>query len=246
MPELTGKVAFVTGGSRGIGAAIALRLAEDGADVAFTYLDAEEQAQQVAKQIVAQGRRGVALRADSADADAVVAAIDEAVAQLGRLDILVNNAGIFAIGPIESIHRDDIDRTLAIHVRAAIVAAQAASRHMADEGRIISIGSCLAERVPEAGMSLYAMSKAALVGLTKGLARDLGSRGITANVVHPGPIDTDMNPADGEFAPPQRELVAVGRFGTPDEVAATVAHLAGPHGRYISGAAIAVDGGYAA
>jgi 3-oxoacyl-[acyl-carrier protein] reductase len=246
MLDLNGRVALVTGGSRGIGAAVALRLAQDGADVALTYLNAREPAEQVVKEIVATGRRGLAIRADSADVDAVVAAVDETVARLGGLDILVNNAGIFAVGPIESIPQADIDRTLAIHVRAPIVAAQAASRHMHDDGRIINIGSCLAERVAEPGMSLYATSKAALVGLTKGLARDLGGRGITANVVHPGPIDTAMNPADGETAPAQRELVAIGRFGRPDEVAATVAHLAGPHGRYISGAAIAVDGGFAA
>lgn len=246
MSDLTGKVALVTGGSRGIGAAIAVRLAAEGADVALTYLEADQEARRITEEIAAQGRRGLAIRADSADADAVVAAVNETAAQLGRLDILVNNAGIFALGPIESVPRELIDRAINVHVRAAIVAAQAASHHMADDGRIISIGSCLAERVPGPGMSLYAMSKAALTGLTKGLARDLGGRGITANVVHPGPIDTDMNPADGESAAPQRDLVAVGRFGQSDEVAATVAHLAGPHGRYISGATIAVDGGFAA
>jgi 3-oxoacyl-[acyl-carrier protein] reductase len=246
MSDLNGKVALVTGGSRGIGAAIAVRLAADGADVALTYLDSAQEARRITEQIVAHGRRGLAIRADSADADAVVAAVNETAARFGRLDILVNNAGIFALGPIETVPRELIDRAIAVHVRAAIVAAQAASHHMVDDGRIISIGSCLAERVPGPGMSLYAMSKAALTGLTKGLARDLGERGITANVVHPGPIDTDMNPADGESAGPQRDLVAVGRFGQSDEVAATVAHLAGPHGRYISGATIAVDGGFAA
>jgi 3-oxoacyl-[acyl-carrier protein] reductase len=225
---------------------VVTRLAADGADVAFTYLKSEEHARGVAKEVAALGRRSVAIKADSGDADAVAAAVDKTVATLGRIDILVNNAGIFAAGPIESMSREDIDRTLDVHVKAAFVAAQAAARQMADGGRIISIGTCLVERVAVAGMTLYTMSKAALVGLTKGLARDLGSRGITANVVHPGSTDTDMNPADGETAESQRQLVALGRFGQPDEVAAAVAYLAGPGGRYVSGTAIAVDGGFAA
>jgi 3-oxoacyl-[acyl-carrier protein] reductase len=246
MSELNGRAALVTGGSRGIGAAIARRLAADGADVAITYVSAGEQAKQVVADIESSGRRGLAIKADSADADAIVAAVDGAAAEFGRLDILVNNAGIYALGPIESIPLGDIDRTLAVHVRAAIVAARAAARHLAEGGRIISIGSCLAERVPGAGATLYTTSKAALVGLTKGLARDFGARGITANVVHPGPIDTDMNPADGEFADPQRARLALGEFGRPEDVAATVAHVAGPGGRFITGAAISVDGGWAA
>jgi NAD(P)-dependent dehydrogenase (short-subunit alcohol dehydrogenase family) len=243
---LAGKVALVTGGSRGMGGAIAKRLAQDGADVALTYVGAPDRAHDVAAEIEHAGRRGLAIRADSADANAIVAAVERTVAELGRLDILVNNAGIFPNGPLEAVTPDEIDRTLAIHVRAAFVAAQAAARHMGAGGRIVSIGSCLAERVPTPGVTLYAMSKSALTGLTKGLARDLGPRGITANLVHPGPIDTDMNPADGPGADEERKLLATGAFGTGADVAATVAHLAGDAGRYVTGAAIAVDGGYAA
>jgi 3-oxoacyl-[acyl-carrier protein] reductase len=243
---LTGKVALVTGGSRGIGGAIATRLARDGADVALTYVSSPDKAQTVVAEIAKAGRRGLAIQADSADPGAIVAAIERAVAELGRLDILVNNAGIFPNGPLEAVTLDDIDRTLAIHVRAAFVAAQAAARHMESGGRIVSIGNCLAERVPTAGVTLYAMSKSALAGLTKGLARDLGPHGITANLVHPGPIDTDMNPADSPGADDERKLLATGAFGSGADVAATVAHLAGDSGRYITGAAIAVDGGNAA
>jgi NAD(P)-dependent dehydrogenase (short-subunit alcohol dehydrogenase family) len=243
---LTGKVALVTGGSRGIGAAIAKRLAQDGADVALTYVSAPDKAQAVVADIAGIGRRGLAIQADSTDPGAIVAAIDRTVAELGRLDILVNNAGIFPNGPLEAVTIEVVDRTLSIHVRAAFVAAQAAARHMGSGGRILSIGSCLAERVPAPGMTLYAMSKSALTGLTKGLARDLGPRGITANVVHPGPIDTDMNPADGPGADEERKLLATGAFGNAADVAATVAHLAGEGGRYITGAAIAVDGGFGA
>jgi 3-oxoacyl-[acyl-carrier protein] reductase len=240
------EVAIVTGGSRGIGGAIAKRLAQDGADVALTYVSATDKARAVVAAIEDAGRRGLAIRADSADPGAIVAAIERTVAELGRLDILVNNAGIFPNGPLEAVTLDDIDRTLAIHVRAAFVAAQAAARHMDSGGRIVSIGSCLAERVPTPGITLYAMSKSALAGLTKGLARDLGPRGITANVIHPGPIDTDMNPADSPAADEERKLLATGAFGSGADVAAAVAHLAGESGRYITGAAIAVDGGYAA
>jgi len=243
---LAGKVALVTGGSRGIGAAIAKRLARDGADVALTYVSAADRAHAVVEGIAAAGRRGLAIRADSADPGAVVAAVERTAAEFGRLDILVNNAGIFPNGPLGDVTLDDIDRTLAIHVRAAFVAAQAAARHMTSGGRIVSIGSCIAERVPWPGITLYAMSKSALTGLTKGLARDLGGRGITANLVHPGPIDTDMNPADGPGAHEECKLLAAGAFGSSADVAATVAHLTGDSGRYITGAAIAVDGGFAA
>jgi NAD(P)-dependent dehydrogenase (short-subunit alcohol dehydrogenase family) len=246
MHPLTGKVALVTGGSRGIGGAIAKRLARDGADVALTYVRAPGKAQAVVAEIAGTGRRGLAIQADSADPGAIVAAIDRTVAEFGRLDILVNNAGIFPNGPLDAVTLDDVDRTLSVHVRAAFVAAQAAARHMGAGGCIVSIGSCLAERVPAPGITLYAMSKSALTGLTKGLARDLGPRGITANVVHPGPIDTDMNPADGPGADEERKLLATGAFGNAADVAATVAHLAGEGGRYITGAAVAVDGGFAA
>jgi NAD(P)-dependent dehydrogenase (short-subunit alcohol dehydrogenase family) len=245
MSELTGKVALVTGGSRGIGAAIARRLAQDGADVALAYASAADKARAVVAQIEAAGRRGLAIAADSAHPDAVIGAVERTVDAFGRFDILVNNAGIFPNGPLEEVSLEQVDRTLA-HVRAAFLASQAAARHMGAGGRIISIGSCLAERVPNAGITLYATSKAALIGLTKGLARDLGPRGITANVVHPGPTDTDMNPADGAHADGERSLMALGQYGGPEDIAAMVAHLAGAGGRFVTGAAIAVDGGFAA
>jgi NAD(P)-dependent dehydrogenase (short-subunit alcohol dehydrogenase family) len=243
MDDLTGRVALVTGGSRGIGAAVALRLARDGADVAITYRSAADQATLVAKEIEQLGRRALAIPADSADADAVRGAVDAAVTELGRLDVLVNNAGVFPYGPFEEVTLDELDRTLAIHARAAFVAAQAASPHLGPDGRIISIGSNLAERVPFPGIALYAMSKSALLGLTRALARELGPRGITVNLVQPGSTDTDMNPADGDSAEHQRSLTALGRFQTAAEVAATVAHLAGPGGRTITGASLLVDAG---
>lgn len=246
MTFLAGKVALVTGGSRGIGAAVATRLAQAGADVALTYLDAEDKAKAVVARIEESGRRGIAVRADSADTAALVDAVERTVAELGRLDILVNNAGVFPYAPVEDVTLEEIDRTLAVHVRGVYVATQAAVRHMGSGGRVISIGSCFAERVPYAGVSLYAMSKSALIGMTKGLARDLGPRGITANVVHPGSTDTDMNPATGEGADHERTFIALGHYAEPADIAATVAHLAGESGRYITGASIAVDGGFAA
>ncbi|UJB41189.1 SDR family NAD(P)-dependent oxidoreductase [Streptomyces sp. A1-5] len=243
---LTGKAALVTGGSRGIGAAIAVRLAADGATVALTYRNREDLAAQVVKEITEAGGWARAIRADGADPEAVRASVAAAADRMGRLDILVNNAGMGAMGPFEGIALDDVDRVLATNVRAPFLTAQAAAPHLGEGGRIISIGSCMAERVAFPGGSLYATSKAALVGLTKALARELGPRGITVNVVHPGPVDTDLNPADGESAAFQAQLTSLGRYGQPAEVAATVAHLAGDGGRYITGAALAVDGGYAA
>ncbi|MFJ2395474.1 SDR family NAD(P)-dependent oxidoreductase [Streptomyces sp. NPDC087843] len=243
---LDGKVAIVTGGSRGIGEAVALRLAEDGADVALTYRDSGDRAAEVAGRIRAMGRRAEAVRADGADPTAVREAVDRVAAEFGRLDIVINNAGIGVLGPVEDLSLDDIDRVLHINVRAPIVACQAAVRHMAGGGRIINIGSCMAERVALPGGSLYATSKTALIGLTRSLARELGPRGITANLVHPGPTETDMNPSDGPGADIQRGLTALGRYGQPSDVAATVAHLAGDAGRYVTGATIAVDGGFAA
>ncbi|MFD7667892.1 SDR family NAD(P)-dependent oxidoreductase [Streptomyces sp. NPDC059788] len=243
--QLDGKVALVTGGSRGIGEAVAVRLAAEGADVAITYRGEEARADEVVARIKALGRRARAVRADGADAAAVRASVDGTVEYFGRLDILVNNAGQGVLGPIEEIAEEDVDRVLAVNVRAPFLAAQAAARHMTDGGRVISIGSCMAERVAFPGGTLYATSKAALTGLTKTLARELGPRGITANLVHPGPIDTDMNPADGESAPMQAQLTSLGAYGQPSDIAATVAHLAGDGGRYITGASIAVDGGFA-
>lgn len=243
---LTGKVALVTGGSRGIGAAVALRLAQDGADVALTYQSNKEQAEQVVGRITAAGGRGWAVRADVADAQDVTDAVAGTVERFGRLDILVNNAGTGVMAPIGELSLEDIDRVLAVNVRGAYLAARAAAGELPDGGRIIGIGSCITERVPFPGATLYATSKAAMTGLTKALARELGGRGITANLVQPGPTDTDMNPADGPGAAFQREFTALGRHAEPSEIAATVAHLAGPGGTYITGTAIAVDGGHAA
>jgi 3-oxoacyl-[acyl-carrier protein] reductase len=241
--ELEGKVALVTGGSRGIGAAVVERLADAGADVALTYVRHGEQAGRLAERVRSRGRRALPIEADGADAGAVAAAVERTADELGRIDILVANAGVYPYGPIEDVTLEELDRTLALHVRGVFVAVQAAVRRMEAGGRVIAIGSCYADRVPIPGIALYAMSKAALGGLARGLARDLGPRGITANVVHPGPTDTDMNPADGEDAPPQAAQTALGRYAAPAEIAATVAHLAGPGGRYVTGAEIAVDGG---
>ncbi|MFI0780382.1 3-oxoacyl-ACP reductase family protein [Streptomyces sp. NPDC021212] len=243
---LDGKAALITGGSRGIGEAIALRLAEDGADVALTYRHRADRAADIVERIKALGRRALAVRADSADPAAVRAAVAGAAAEFGRLDIVVNNAGVGVAGPVTELSLEDVDRVLDINVRAPFLTAQAAVERLADGGRIINIGSCMAERVAFPGGSLYATSKTALTGLTKALARELGPRGITVNLIHPGPIDTDMNPADGESAGMQSGFTALGRYGLPSEVAATVAHLAGDSGGYISGASIAVDGGFAA
>ncbi|WP_420036499.1 SDR family oxidoreductase [Streptomyces sp. cg28] len=243
---MNGKVALVTGGSRGIGAATALRLAADGFDVALTYVQGKEAAEEVVRRIEALGRRGLALRADSADAGEAAEAVERTVERMGRVDVLVNNVGVGVLGPLESLGLTDVDRLLAVNVRGVFLATQAAARAMGEGGRIVTIGTCMTQRVPGPGGTLYAMSKSALTGLTKALARELGGRGITANIVHPGPTDTDMNPADGPYAAGQAELTALGRFGTADEVAGTVAYLAGPAATYVTGTELAVDGGHAA
>jgi NAD(P)-dependent dehydrogenase (short-subunit alcohol dehydrogenase family) len=246
MSGLAGKVALVTGGSRGIGAAIAQRLARDGAAVAFTYVTAADKAQAIAKQIDADGSRVLVIQADNTDPGAVVAAVEQTAQELGRLDILVNNAGVFIGGPVEEATVDQADRLWAVDVRAVFVASQAAARHMGEGGRIITIGSALADRVPAPGLTLYAMAKSALNGLTKGLARDLGPRGITVALVHGGLIDTDMNPADGPAASFLGSIPALGHYGGAGDVAALVTYLAGDGGRYVTGAALSVDGGFAA
>lgn len=243
MSDLSGKTAFVTGGSRGIGAAIARRLAADGANVALTYVSGEDRARAVVAEIEAAGGRAIAIRADNRDTGALEAAVERAVSVYGGIDILINNAGIFPTGEIAEVGLEEVDRTIDINLRAPIVAARAAARHLGEGGRIITIGSNLAQRVPWPGISLYAMSKAGLVGLTKGLARDLGSRGITVNIVHPGSTDTDMNPADGEMAEPQRGLMAIPRYNEAADVAGLVAWLAGPEGRSVTGAEFTIDGG---
>ncbi len=244
--NLSGKVALIQGGSRGIGAAIALRLAREGAAVALTYASSPDKAEEVRQAIEAAGGRALVIRADSADADAIRAAVRQTVEHFGRIDVLVNNAGVLAIAPIEEFSLDDFDRTLAINVRSVFVASQEAARHMGSGGRIITIGSTNAERMPFAGGSVYAMSKSAIVGLTRGMARDLGPRGITVNNVQPGPVDTDMNPENSEFADSLKGLMAVGRYGRAEEIAAFVAYLAGPEAGYVTGASLTIDGGFAA
>ena len=244
--SLQNKVALVIGGSRGIGAAIVERLAAEGAAVAFTYVSSAQKAEALAASLRARDSKVLAIQADSADEQALRAAVDTTVKTYGRLDILVNNAGVLAIGPLEDFSMADFDRTLAVNVRSVFVAIQEAARHMGEGGRIITIGSTNAERMPFAGGGVYAMSKAAIVGLTRGLARDLGPCGITINNVQPGPVDTDMNPESGEFATTLKGLMALPRYGRPEEIASFVAYLAGPEAGYITGASLTIDGGFAA
>lgn len=242
--SLQNKRALVTGGSRGIGAGIVKRLAREGADVALTYVSKPEQAKETLKAAQAFGVKTLAIQADSGDVKAVLAAVERAVSELGGIDILVNSAGIAAMAPIDDYRLEDFDRTVAVNLRAVFVATQAAVKHMKAGGRIINIGSCNAERMPFAGGAVYAMSKAGLVGLIKGLARDLGPRGITINNVQPGPIDTDMNPAAGEFADMLRKFMAVPHYGSTDDIAAMVAYLAGPEASFVTGASLTIDGGF--
>ena len=241
---LSGQAALVTGGSRGIGAAIAVALARQGADVAITFERNGEKADETRRAIEARARRALVLKADSADPDAVVAAVDQAAQAFGRLDILVNNAGIGDAGAFTDVSREAFDRMLAIHARAPFFAAQAAVRHMGQGGRIISIGTNMSGRVAAPGLALYVTSKGAVQSMTRALARELGPLGITVNTVDPGSTDTDMNPADGPYAGGQLAHNALGRFGTPDDVAAAVVHLAGPGGRSITGTSILVDSGF--
>ena len=244
--NLTGKVALIQGGSRGIGAAIVKRLAAQGAAVAFTYVSSAAKAETLQNEVIGAGGQALAIHADSADATAIRAAVNATVEAFGRLDILVNNAGVLAIAPLDEFKLEDFDQTLAINVRSVFIATQEAAKHMGEGGRVINIGSTNAERMPFAGGGPYAMSKPALVGLTKGLARDLGPRGITINTVQPGPVDTDMNPATGDFAESLIPLMAIGRYGKADEIASFVAYLAGPESGYITGASLTADGGFSA
>ena len=240
---LAGKVALVTGGSRGIGAAIAKRLAADGASVAVTYSKGADAAAAVVTAIERDGGKALAIQADAADAEAVRSAVERTVKTLGRLDVLVNNAGTVIPVTVAETTLDDFDRVFAINVRGVFVATQAALKHIKAGGRIIMIGSCLGERVLMPGMAPYAATKGAVKMFTQGLARELGARGITVNNIQPGPIDTDLNPASGEWASGQKAVVTLDRYGRADEVAALVAFVAGPESSYINGANLTVDGG---
>ncbi|MFZ6757783.1 3-oxoacyl-ACP reductase family protein [Undibacterium sp. Ji50W] len=241
---LNGKVALVTGGSRGIGAAIAQRLARDGAAVAITYASSGDQAEQVVASIRAAGGKALAIRADAQDADAVKQAVNTVAAELGGLDILVNNAGAVAFGGIADFSMADYQRLLAINVTAVFVATQEAQRHMKEGGRIITIGSVNSDAVPVAGLSVYALTKGAVASFTRGLARDLGPRGITVNNVQPGPVDTEMNPANGPFADTMRTYMATGKYGTGAQIASLVAYLASEDAAFITGANLKADGGF--
>lgn len=244
--KLAGKVAIVTGGSKGIGAAIAKRLAADGAIVAITFASSPDKAGEVVRAIESAGGRALALRADSADAEAVKNAIAETVRTFGRLDILVNNAGIAALAPIDQFSMDDFDRLVAVNVKGVFVASQEAARYLGEGGRIIMIGSVNSDLVPFVGGSVYALTKGAVAGFTRGLARDLGPRGITVNNIQPGPVDTDMNPADGPFADALKGMIALHRFGQGHEIAGLASYLASAEAGYITGASLKIDGGFAA
>jgi 3-oxoacyl-[acyl-carrier protein] reductase len=243
MAKLTEKVALVTGGSRGIGAAIAKRLAADGASVAITYAKDASAASAVVKAIERDGGKAVAIQADAADAEAVTDAVEKTVATLGRLDVLVNNAGTAIPKAFEETTLEEMDRVIDINIRGVFVATQAALRHMKSGGRIITVGSCVGERNMTPGLTPYSATKGAVKMFTQGLAREVGSRGITVNNVQPGPIDTDLNPAAGDWAAPQIANTALGRYGHVDEVAALVAFVASPESSYITGANLTVDGG---
>jgi 3-oxoacyl-[acyl-carrier protein] reductase len=241
--KLEGKVALVTGGSRGIGAAIAKRLATDGARVAVTYSKGAEAAMSVVKAIEGAGGKAVAIQADAADVGAVTDAVEKIVATFGQLDVLVNNAGTAIPKKFEETTLEELDRVIDINVRGTLVATQAALKHMKSGGRIIMIGSCVGERVLTPGLVPYSATKGALKMFTQGLSREVGSRGITVNNIQPGPIDTDLNPAAGDWATPQKAVTALDRYGHVDEVAALVSFVAGPESSYITGANLTVDGG---
>ena len=243
MTDLIGKRALVTGGSRGIGAAIALALADRGAHVAITFERSVDRARDVVHAIEGKGGKALAIQADSADPAAIRRSVDEAAAALGGLDILVNNAGVALYGAIADISVETVDILFDVNVRGPVLTAQAAIPHLSAGGRVITIGSAGAERIVGDTGTVYFMTKAALHSFTRGLARELGPRDVTVNLVQPGSTDTDMNPADGESADFQRSLTALGRYGTPQDIAAAVAFLASPSARHITGAILTVDGG---
>jgi 3-oxoacyl-[acyl-carrier protein] reductase len=241
--NLEGKIALITGGSRGIGAAIAKRLAADGANVAITYTKGADAAASVVREIERTGRKAIAIQADATDAGAVEAAVENTMATFGRLDVLVNNAGTAIPKTFEETTLEEIDRVIDVNVRGIMITTQAALKHMKSGGRIIMIGSAVGERVMTPGLVAYSATKGAVKIFTQALSRELGSRGITVNNVQPGPIDTDLNPASGDWAVPQKAATALDRYGHADEIAAMVAFVAGPESSYITGSNLTVDGG---
>lgn len=241
--KLEGKTALVTGGSRGIGSAIARRLAAEGARVAITYARGADAAAAVIKSIEAAGGRAIAIQADATNPKAVQAAVEQTVGALGKLDVLVNNAGTAIPKKFEETTLEELDQVINLNIRGVFVTTQAALRQMNDGGRIISIGSCVGERMMTPGLVPYSATKSAIRMFTQGLSREVGDRGITVNNVQPGPIDTDLNPASGDWATPQKAVTALNRYGTADEVAALVAFIASPEAAYITGANLTVDGG---
>ena len=243
MNKLEGKIALITGGSRGIGAAIAKRLAAEGANVAITYTKGADAAASVVKEIERVGRKAIAIQADAADAEAVKAAVEKTVATLGGLDVLVNNAGTAIPKKFEETTLEEMDRMIDINIRGAFVATQAALKHMKNGSRIIRIGSCVGERMMTPSLVPYSATKGAVKMFSQGLSREVGNRSITVNNIQPGPIDTELNPAAGEWAAPQKANTALNRYGSVDDVAALVAFVAGPEASYITGANLTVDGG---
>jgi 3-oxoacyl-[acyl-carrier protein] reductase len=241
--KLEGKIALITGGSRGIGAAIAKRLAADGASVAITFAKDANAASAVVKAIELDGGKAVAIQADAADAEAVKGAVERTVATFGQLDVLVNNAGTAIPKPFEETPLEEMDHVIDINVRGVMAATQTALKHMKSGSRIIMIGSCVGERVIAPGLVAYSAAKGAVKMFAQGLAREIGGRGITVNNIQPGPIDTELNPAAGDWAVPQKAATALGRYGHVEEVAALVAFVAGPESSYITGANLTVDGG---
>jgi 3-oxoacyl-[acyl-carrier protein] reductase len=241
--SLQGKVALVTGGSRGIGAAIAKRLAADGASVAITYAKDADSANKVTSSIQGLGGIAVAIQADAVDRKAAVASVEKAVSELGKLDILVNNAGTAIPKPFEETTLEEMDHVVDLNIRSVFVTTQAALKHMNDNGRVIMIGSCVGERNLTPGLAAYAATKGAVKMFAQSLSREVGRRGITVNNVQPGPIDTDLNPAAGDWATPQKAVTALNRYGRVDEVAALVAFIASSESAYITGANLTVDGG---
>ncbi|MBB3564652.1 3-oxoacyl-[acyl-carrier protein] reductase [Rhizobium sp. BK512] len=242
---LAGKIALVTGGSRGIGAAIVRRLSSDGAAVAFTYSASDDKAKAIVAEIETKGAKALAIKADSADPKAVQNAIDQTVSAFGGIDILVNSAGILMLNSVENFPLEDFDRMFAVNVRAVFAGTQAAVRHMKEGGRVITIGSIVADRSGFPTSSVYAMTKGAVAAMTRGLARDLGPRGITVNNIQPGPTATDMN-SDETGHERLKQLMALGRIGEDKEIASFAAYLASPEASFITGASLTIDGGYLA